>query len=57
MKKSTVTISITALVLMFLSLTTWILKAEDLALIFANLGTVILLVVYLWGNRQNDEEN
>ncbi|CAK1221514.1 MULTISPECIES: hypothetical protein [Fructobacillus] len=55
MKQTTVIVTIVALVLMFISIASWIFKQEGFSLVCANLGTVILLIAYLWDNRRKDE--
>ncbi|CAK1235218.1 hypothetical protein R82291_FJPPFKPJ_00916 [Fructobacillus cardui] len=55
MKQTTVFVTIVALVLMFISIASWIFKQEGFSLVCANLGTVILLIAYLWDNRRKDE--
>ncbi|MDF7627050.1 hypothetical protein OZX65_07275 [Leuconostocaceae bacterium ESL0723] len=52
MKQVTVITIIVSLLLMFVSLVSWILKSTDLALIAANLGTLVLLIAFIWDNRQ-----
>ncbi|CAK8054304.1 hypothetical protein [Eupransor demetentiae] len=57
MKQTTVITIIISLVAMFISLVSWILKSTDLSLIAANLATVILLVAFIWDNRNNNSKN
>ncbi|CAH1851838.1 hypothetical protein R078138_00429 [Convivina praedatoris] len=52
-KMSTIAIII-SLLLMFVSLVSWILQATDFSLITANLATVILLVAFVWTNRHQN---
>lgn len=53
MKKINVLIVIAALILMFVSLISWILNQQTFAIISSNLGIVILAIMYLWDNRNN----
>ncbi|MBS9336650.1 hypothetical protein [Fructobacillus papyrifericola] len=56
MKITTVYTAIIALVLLFISIASWVFKAEGVALVSANLATIMLLVVYLWDNRKNGKD-
>ncbi|MFT9388181.1 MULTISPECIES: hypothetical protein [Leuconostoc] len=53
MKKSTLYATIFAVILMFVSLVSWVLKQDTLAILAANFGLMVLAVVTLWENRQN----
>lgn len=53
MKKSTVYVVILALVLMFVSLISWIMKQSTFAILTSNLGLLILAISYIWENRNN----
>lgn len=55
MKQTTVITIIISLLLMFLSLVSWILKSTDLSLIAANLATIVLLIAFIWDNRNNSK--
>ncbi|GAP03295.1 hypothetical protein FPFC_060130 [Fructobacillus pseudoficulneus] len=54
MKQPTVIITILALVLMFISIASWAFNAEAFSLVCANLATVILLIAFVWGNRDKN---
>lgn len=56
MKVTTVYTAIAALVLLFISIVTWVFNSKDIALVSSNLATIMLLVVYLWGNRNNGKD-
>ena len=53
MKKSILYATIFAIILMFVSLVSWILKEDTLAILTANFGLVILAVMTLWENRKD----
>ena len=42
-----------AIILMFVSLVSWILKEDTLAILTANFGLVLLAVMTLWENRKD----
>ncbi|MBS9335134.1 hypothetical protein LQZ24_04050 [Fructobacillus sp. M1-13] len=56
MKITTVYTAIAALVLLFISVSSWVFGAVDVALVTSNLTTVMLLIVYLWNNRNNRKD-
>ncbi|WP_187387511.1 hypothetical protein [Weissella muntiaci] len=53
MKNSIIITVITALILMFVSLISWIINQQTFAIIASNLGLLILAVVVLWTNRSD----
>ncbi|WP_302045887.1 hypothetical protein [Leuconostoc lactis] len=53
MKKSILYTTIFAIILMFVSLVSWILKEDTLAILTANFGLVLLAVITLWENRKD----
>ncbi|GDZ85338.1 hypothetical protein [Leuconostoc citreum] len=53
MKKITVYILMLSLILMFVSLGSWILNYPTFAIMASNLGLLILVISYIWENRKN----
>ncbi|AFT82189.1 MULTISPECIES: hypothetical protein [Leuconostoc] len=51
MKKSSVYVVILALILMFVSLVSWIMNESTFAILASNLGLLILAISYIWDNR------
>lgn len=53
MKKSDLYMVIIAIILMFISLTSWVLNQSNLAILSANFGVVLLVVMMLWQYRES----
>lgn len=53
MKKSDLYMVIIAIILMFISLTSWVLNQSNLAILSANFGVVLLVVMMLWPHRES----
>lgn len=53
MKKSDLYMVIIAIILMFISLTSWLLNQSNLAILSANFGVVLLVVMMLWQHRES----
>ncbi|ACA82334.1 MULTISPECIES: hypothetical protein [Leuconostoc] len=53
MKKSDLYMVIIAIILMFISLTSWVLNQSNLAILSANFGVVLLVVMMLWQHRES----
>ncbi|WP_294977027.1 hypothetical protein [uncultured Leuconostoc sp.] len=53
MNKTTLYATIIAIILMFVSLVSWIVDQMTFAILSANLGAVILAVATLWANRNH----
>ena len=53
MKKSDLYMVIIAIILMFISLTSWVLNQSNLAILSANFGIVLLVVMMLWQHRES----
>ncbi|MDM7640860.1 hypothetical protein [Leuconostoc citreum] len=53
MKKSDLYMVIIAIILMFISLTSWVLNQSNLAILSANFGVVLLVVIMLWQHRES----
>ncbi|CAH0418918.1 hypothetical protein [Periweissella ghanensis] len=49
-KKDLIFVSI-AIILVFISLISWVVNKPELAIIASNGGVVLLTIVYLWNNR------
>ncbi|MBS9338715.1 hypothetical protein G6R29_03610 [Fructobacillus sp. M2-14] len=56
MKVTTVYTAIIALVLLFISVVSWVFRAMETAILTAELASFMLLVVYLWDNRKNGKD-
>ncbi|MBU7455362.1 hypothetical protein [Leuconostoc fallax] len=52
MQKKDLIISCIAIVLLFASLVSWVLKNTELAIITSNLGLALLAISYLWLHKQ-----
>lgn len=50
-RKSLLFVSI-AIILVLISLISWVIGKPELAIIASNVGVVLLTLVYLWTNRQ-----
>lgn len=53
MKKSDLYMVIIAIILMFISLTSWVLNQSNLAILSAKFGVVLLVVMMLWQHRES----
>ncbi|MBZ6002508.1 hypothetical protein KII95_00410 [Leuconostoc gelidum subsp. aenigmaticum] len=53
MNKTTLYVTIIAIILMFVSLVSWIVNQMTFAILSANLGVLILAVATLWDNRNH----
>ncbi|WP_349532965.1 hypothetical protein [Leuconostoc citreum] len=53
MKKSDLYMVIIAIILMFISLTSWVLNQSNLAILSANFGVVLLVVMMFWQHRES----
>ena len=53
MKKSDLYMVIIAIILMFISLSSWVLSQSNLAILSANFGVVLLVVMMLWQHRES----
>ncbi|CAK1245547.1 hypothetical protein R53718_MFFEMHAI_01405 [Fructobacillus evanidus] len=51
MKKLTLITLIVSLILLFASLTSWILHSNNFSIVASNLAVIILLIKVLWDNR------